>query len=71
MHCQDCPRYDPEAQSCRDEKLNPLRWDQAVDIANIFGLRAICMFNDHRERLVDTRRVVPLSRQARKTPPSS
>lgn len=55
MHCQDCPRYDPDKNVCKDGKLNPLRWDQAVEIANIFGARAVCVFNDHRERLVRTR----------------
>ena len=55
MHCQDCPRYDQDAETCRDGKLNPLRWDQAVEVANVFGPRAVCMFNDHRERLLQSR----------------
>lgn len=71
MHCQDCPRYDPDTQSCKDSKLNPMRWDQAVEIANVFGVRAVCLFNDHRERLVDTRRLVPIRQQTPKGPASS
>ena len=55
MHCQDCPRYDHEKSACKDGKLNPQYWDQAVDIANIFGARAVCVFNDHRERLLQAR----------------
>jgi hypothetical protein len=38
-----------------DAKLNPQRWEQAVQVANVFGIRAICIFNDHRERLVRAR----------------
>lgn len=55
MDCQDCPRYDHGSESCRDRKLNPRRWDQAVDVANVYGLRAICTFNDHREKLLASR----------------
>ncbi len=53
MHCQDCPRYDLEREACRDGKLNPARWDQAIDVVRLFGLRSVCVFNDHRERLVN------------------
>ncbi|MCW5936553.1 MAG: hypothetical protein KIT11_04520 [Fimbriimonadaceae bacterium] len=35
--------------------MNPGRWDQAVDVANLMGIRSICMFNVHRERLVSGR----------------
>ncbi|HRI42706.1 MAG TPA: hypothetical protein PLL78_08770 [Fimbriimonadaceae bacterium] len=53
MDCRDCARY--EGERCLDEKLNPQRWEQAVQVANVFGVRSICMFNDHRERLVKAR----------------
>ena len=55
MYCQDCPRYDPDAGRCRDGKLNPARYSDAVETANVFGVRAICMYNDHRQRLIQTR----------------
>ena len=58
MYCQDCPRYDPEARRCRDGKLNPARYSDAVETANVYGVRAICMYNDHRQRLIQTRRVI-------------
>ncbi|MBS1717257.1 MAG: hypothetical protein JSS72_05960 [Armatimonadetes bacterium] len=38
-----------------DGKVNPDRWDQAVQVAQIFGVRAVCPFNDFRERLVASR----------------
>lgn len=53
MECRDCARYVDER--CEDRKLNPLRWEQAVNVANVYGIRSICMFNDHRERLVKAR----------------
>ncbi|HRF58946.1 MAG TPA: hypothetical protein PLH94_03405 [Fimbriimonadaceae bacterium] len=63
MDCRDCPRYDDGASRCRDGKLNPVTWGEAVDVGNIYGIRAICTFNDHRERLVRARGVrVPIAR---------
>ncbi|MBI1755637.1 MAG: hypothetical protein HY248_04030 [Fimbriimonas ginsengisoli] len=55
MYCRDCPRYDGEASRCRDGKVNPPDWETAVNVANVLGLRSICVFNDHRERLVNCR----------------
>jgi hypothetical protein len=55
MHCRDCSRFDEKSEKCRDEKVNPMSWDEAVNVANFIGLRAICMFNDHRERLIVSR----------------
>jgi hypothetical protein len=52
MFCQDCTRFDADEEKCRDRKLNPITWDEAVNVANAFGVRAICMFNDHREKLI-------------------
>jgi hypothetical protein len=53
MECRDCPRY--IEGRCKDGKLNPETWDQAVNASNVFGVRAICTFNDHRERLIESR----------------
>lgn len=55
MRCRDCARYDLEAQKCLDSKVNPFRWDQAVDVANLLGVRAICVFNPFREKLLASR----------------
>ncbi len=55
MDCRDCARYDLEIKRCRDQKVNPQDWETAVNVANVLGVRAICMFNDHRERLVFSR----------------
>lgn len=55
MYCRDCPRYDLDARKCKDAKVNPQRWETAVEVANVLGLRSICVFNDHRERLVQAR----------------
>lgn len=38
-----------------DAKVNPRSWETTVEVANVMGLRAICMFNDHRERLILSR----------------
>jgi hypothetical protein len=55
VYCEDCPRWDSEKRKCRDGKLNPQTWTQAFEVAGHIGLRAICVFNDHRERLVKSR----------------
>ena len=55
MYCRDCARYDEKAQKCLDGKVNPPRYEQAVSVSQVLGLRAICAFNDHRERLVSVR----------------
>ena len=55
MNCCDCPIYDEDRQKCRDGKLNPASYGAAVEVANVFGVRAICSFNDHKQRLVSTR----------------
>lgn len=55
MLCRDCPRFDPETEQCRDRKINPQSWENTIQVAQTFGVRAICVFNHHRERLVATR----------------
>lgn len=55
MTCQDCPRHDPETRRCLDGKINPHRWERAVDVVNLFGVRALCPFSDFRERLAKSR----------------
>ncbi len=62
MDCRDCARYDKENTKCLDGKVNPLRYEHAVSVAQVMGLRCICVFNDHRQRLVDVRRADPQNR---------
>ncbi|MCW5940873.1 MAG: hypothetical protein KIS66_01490 [Fimbriimonadaceae bacterium] len=35
--------------------MNPQHYEEAVNVANVLGVRAICLFNDHRERLIRSR----------------
>jgi hypothetical protein len=55
MDCKDCHRFDAEAKRCRDGKVNPHNWETAVSVSQILGIRTICMFNHHRERLIEAR----------------
>ncbi|MEZ5164098.1 MAG: hypothetical protein R2688_10215 [Fimbriimonadaceae bacterium] len=57
MNCRDCHRFDPEKETCKDGKLNPLTYEQASETLMIYGIRAICIFNDHRESLIERRTV--------------
>jgi hypothetical protein len=59
MDCRDCPRFNAEAEKCRDNKLNPRTWDQAVSVMHVYGIRWVCVFNDHRARLALTREPLP------------
>lgn len=65
MNCEDCPRFDHDSRKCKDGKVNPRRWDQAVEVANIMGLRMICTFNDHRERLIKNRGIKGMAQPKR------
>ena len=58
MECRDCARWDAEERKCLDGKVNPHNWEAAVSVAQIFGVRAVCMFNDYRERLVQCRKPI-------------
>jgi hypothetical protein len=55
MDCRDCARYDNEEAKCRDGKVNPPRYDLAITVAQVLGVRSICIFNDHRERILGVR----------------
>lgn len=65
MYCRDCARWDSENRRCKDGKVNPHSWEETVNVANVLGVRAICIFNDHRERLVGSRLSRPLVVTAR------
>lgn len=55
MYCRDCALWNPEDRRCKNGKVNPQSWEETVNVANVLGVRAICIFNDHRERLVGSR----------------
>ena len=55
MDCRDCARYDENRSRCMDGKVNPKRYEHALEASQVLGLRAICVFCDHRERLVSVR----------------
>lgn len=52
MFCRDCPRYDEEKSVCKDGKINPHTWQNAVEASQIFGVRSLCPFSEYRERLI-------------------
>jgi len=58
VYCRDCARYDSDESRCKDGKINPMDWETAVSTSQILGLRSICIFNDHRERLIQARRPI-------------
>ena len=58
VYCQDCARYDSDAGKCMDGKVNPQEWETAVTVSQVLGLRSICSFNDHREKLLRAREPV-------------
>lgn len=55
VYCRDCALWEAESNRCRNGKVNPHSWEETVNVANVLGVRAICIFNDHRERLVQSR----------------
>jgi hypothetical protein len=55
VYCRDCIRYDHENEKCLDGKVNPQGYEKALATSQVLGLRAICTFNDHRERLVSVK----------------
>lgn len=67
MYCRDCARYDAENKRCKDAKVNPQDWETAVTVAQVLGLRSICVFNDYRERLVRARGLDTPSKGEEKT----
>jgi hypothetical protein len=68
MQCRDCARFDGESGHCRDKKLNPDTWEEAVNVSRVYGIRAVCMFNDHRERLIgSTARTIRPTEESKST----
>jgi hypothetical protein len=63
MDCRDCALWDDKKERCRDGKINPRKYDDALCAAQVLGVRAICIFNDHRERIVGVRTGAPMKEQ--------
>jgi hypothetical protein len=55
MDCRDCHLWNKEERRCMDGKVNPPRYETAVSVVQVLGLRSICPFNDFRERLIAAR----------------
>jgi hypothetical protein len=55
MDCRDCHRWNKDETRCLDGKVNPHRYETAVNVAQVLGIRSICPFNDFRERLIASR----------------
>lgn len=52
MDCRDCHRWDAASKKCLDGKVNPHNWETVVSVSQVLGIRAICPFNDYREKLI-------------------
>jgi len=52
MDCRDCSLLNAETGACRSGKLNPRTKEDATDIVRMIGIRALCIFNEHREPIV-------------------
>jgi len=55
VDCRDCARFDEANARCKDGKVNPHSFDSTFTTAQTIGIRAICVFNEYRERIVATR----------------
>ena len=51
MTCWNCPRYDRGQFHCRDGKANPRKKTDAVMVAELLGLRALCHYNLYRDSI--------------------
>ena len=51
MTCLKCPRYDREAQHCREGKANPRNKADTVAVAELLGLQTLCHYNPYRDAL--------------------
>lgn len=51
MTCLKCPRYEREAQRCREGKANPRSKADTVAVAELLGLQTLCHYNPFRDTL--------------------
>jgi len=50
--CLRCPTYDRDAGRCRVGKTNPRKKHEAQTVAELLGVRALCLHNPFREPLI-------------------
>jgi hypothetical protein len=52
MDCRDCSLYNADTETCRSQKLNPRSKEDATQVAQMLGVRVICVFNEFREPII-------------------
>lgn len=50
--CWQCPTYDREVRRCRIGKTNPETKHESITVAEVLGVRALCVHNPYREPLL-------------------
>lgn len=50
--CHQCSAYDREAMRCRHGKANPQKKADSLLVAELLGVRALCVHNPFREALL-------------------
>ncbi len=50
--CWQCRAYDREARRCSVGKANPRKKHEALTVAEVRGVQALCLHNPHREPLI-------------------
>lgn len=51
--CRQCCAYDREERRCRVGKTNPPRKHEALTVAELLGVRTLCIHNPYREPLIE------------------
>lgn len=51
--CRQCCAYDREERRCRVGKTNPPHKHVAFTVAELLGVRALCIHNPYREPLIE------------------
>jgi hypothetical protein len=53
ISCPHCCAYDRNERRCRVGKTNPPRKHDAQTVAELFGVRSLCIHNPYREPLIE------------------
>lgn len=64
ISCWNCNRFHRDEGRCKDGKTNPRRKTDAVEVAEVMGVRALCIFSPYRDILA-VRLTMPNSEAAR------
>jgi hypothetical protein len=51
MSCVKCPRYNKAESHCSEGKANPRRKSDALLVAEMLGVQALCHYNPYRDPL--------------------